>query len=1583
MKKAFLHLKNAVLPALLALLLSIAGLTNALAQTFTVGDLNYTINDDGATVTLIGHVDGFSGELVIPESVELYEIFYPVTAIGDGAFEDCGLTGSLVIPNSVTRIGWRAFAGTGIISVTFGNSLSQLIYGAFEYCNNLVEVTIPSSVTYIETRVFGGCSNITTLNYYAIWAEGCVGGGWSNWFEGTSLNTVNIGEEVQRIPCDFLNDVANLPINQIILPESVTCIAWAAFSHYSGSVNIPNSVITIEGYAFNECAGLTGTLNLPETLTSIGERAFFNCTNLTGPLTIPNNVHAIGEYAFSGCTNLSGTLTLGVSLQSIYQYAFFGFMNNVTEIQIYAMTPPYLGSSVFLGSNAQMPVYVPCGTLEAYQNATGWISFANIQEANPCQWEITAIANPSVGGTVSGGGTFVQGTSCTLTATAIGDFEFASWTENGVVVSTEAVYTFTVESNRDLVANFTNPNYIVFVDPNVEARCVQLWDTDGDGFFSYDEAAAVTDLNLAFNYRGITSFNELQYFTGLTFLHDYEFDGCGNLASIVIPESVTSIGYCAFEYCHSLNSITIPESVTYISFCIFYDSGLTTLNYNATNCSVNNWLCGCSLTNLTIGDNVQVIPDNFVSGQSNLAGELVIPESVTSIGNSAFENCSGFTGTLTLPASLTSIGGSAFANCSGFTGTLTLPASLTSIGGSAFTNCSGFTGTLTLPATLTSIEGSTFNGCSGFTGSLTIPDNVTSIGGSAFANCSGFNGTLTLPATLTSIEGSAFNGCSGFTGSLTIPDNVTYIGESAFKNCSGFTTLTIGSGLVWIDYTNEWDARYYTESAFYGCTGFTTLNYNAINCPRLLCYDGNWYEKSVFSNCTSLITLNIGENVQSLPTAAFSGTSFTTINFNATNCVSNFNWYTAPIFRDSPYLTTLNIGENVQTIPERAFMDCGFVGNLVLPESLTTINHYAFCNCSGFTGNLTIPESVTTIGERAFYGCSGFTGELVLSGLTTSIGNYAFYGCSGFTGNLLIPNSVSYIGSQAFYGCSSFTGNLLIPNSVSHIGSRAFNGCSGMEGTLTIGHSVTEIGYAAFNNTALTTLNYEATQCNSIDEYGGENASVFYNFTTVDFGDNVESIPYRAFYGCANLTGNLILPNSLAHIGDQAFYNCYGLESLMLNNSLETIGSEAFRNCGGLKGELILPEALLSVGNNAFTSCDEISTITYNAIHCTEMGNAQSPVFYDCASIAHINIGENVQSIPNYAFKRCSTVVDMRVGAVTPPVIASSTFGTVSRSIPVSVPYGSGDAYRSAQYWEEFFNINEDYSPNPFTYHWNVNPHQFAGNMTVTGIIQIEGVEQAIPSLEIGAFCNGECRGRQLLTYYPQVDRYLVFLMLYGDDGDVFNFRLFDHGAGQELTAGCTSVIAFETDATIGSFSNPYVFNFTNVQISEFTEGWSWWSTYIEMAGIDGLSMLESGLGTNGLVIKSQSDGYTEYYDDYDLWYGSLGSINNESSYMVKTSVPCTVTMPGTTALPSQHPITVDANGWTWIGYPVAYDMDINAALEPRLTRGRRAQVAGGLCRVLRRLRMVRLLGHLPARHGLHVQVHQCLTRHLHLSRQR
>ena len=153
---------------------------------------------------------------------------------------------------------------------------------------------------------------------------------------------------------------------------------------------------------------------------------------------------------------------------------------------------------------------------------------------------------------------------------------------------------------------------------------------------------------------------------------------------------------------------------------------------------------------------------------------------------------------------------------------------------------------------------------------------------------------------------------------------------------------------------------------------------------------------------------------------------------------------------------------------------------------------------------------------------------------------------------------------------------------------------------------------------------------------------------------------------------------------------------------------------------------------------------------------------------------------------------------------------------------------------------------------------------------------------------------------------------------------MYDHEVSEELTAGCASVLTFEADAIVGSFLDPYVFNFSDMQLTQFSEGWNWWSTYVEQTGIDGLSQLEESLGDNGITIRSQV-GYTDYYEDYG-WYGSLSSINNESSYKIKTSAPCVAEMAGGTAIPSLHPITLN-QGWTWMGYLPSFALDINTAL--------------------------------------------------------
>ena len=594
------------------------------------------------------------------------------------------------------------------------------------------------------------------------------------------------------------------------------------------------------------------------------------------------------------------------------------------------------------------------------------------------------------------------------------------------------------------------------------------------------------------------------------------------------------------------------------------------------------------------------------------------------------------------------------------------------------------------------------------------------------------------------------------------------------------------------------------------------------------------------------------------------------MNYNAVNC--NDMYY---CFNNCNNLTTLNIGNSVQTIPEQAFYGCGSLsGELVIPESVNTIGNNAFRNCSGFTGELTLPESVT------------------------SIGNHAFYGCTGFTGDLVIPDAVNIVGSFAFYDCS------------------------GLNGTVTIGEAMSSIGVSVFSGTNFNAMNFNAVNC-KVHYSSGTAFSGCNSITQLNFGENVQNISNNAFRDLNHFTGTLTLPNSLKSIGDRAFYNCYGLEGLVMGNSVETIGAEAFYGCGGLRGELTMPETLQTVGNHAFASCDQIVTINYKATNCQSMGNAQQPVFYDCASIAQINISDNVESIPEYAFKRCSTVTAMNVAAVNPPVIQPSTFSTVSRAIPVTVPFGSGTVYRSAPYWEEFFNIIEGIGQSPYYNHWATNIYQFPDNMNFIGVIQIDGVEQTSEALEIGAFCGDVCRGSQLLTNYPQLNRSMVFFTIYGTQGDLITFRLYNHELEKESVLGCTSIVTFEPDGMMGTYAEPHVFNFTSVQNTIMNEGWTWYSSYVGLNGSSGLQMMEDGLGENGILIKSQRNGFVTY--DEGLWMGSLSSLNNESMYLVNVSASTVLSMAADFVSPAQHAITL-APGWTWAGYPSASAADINEA---------------------------------------------------------
>ena len=306
---------------------------------------------------------------------------------------------------------------------------------------------------------------------------------------------------------------------------------------------------------------------------------------------------------------------------------------------------------------------------------------------------------------------------------------------------------------------------ITFADANVKAICVTNWDTNGDGELSEDEAAAVTSLGVVFKGNTeITSFNELQYFTGLTEIPRQAFMSCSNLTSVVIPDNITQIGYSAFDDCYALASINLPSTITNIDGAAFSDCR--------------------SLTSITLPEGIPSIGDWFFDNCTGLT-EIVIPSSVTSIGQNAFSGCSGLT-SVTIPESVTTIGESAFQGCCALT-SVTIPESLTSIGYHVFDGCSSLS-SVTIPLGVTSIGEGAFFICSSLT-SVTIPESVTTIGESAFQGCSVLT-SVTIPESLTSIGYHAFDGCVGLT-SVTIPVGVTSIGEGAFWSCSGLISVIV------------------------------------------------------------------------------------------------------------------------------------------------------------------------------------------------------------------------------------------------------------------------------------------------------------------------------------------------------------------------------------------------------------------------------------------------------------------------------------------------------------------------------------------------------------------------------------------------------------------------------------------------------------------------------------------------------------------------------------------------------------------------------------------------------------------------
>ena len=217
---------------------------------------------------------------------------------------------------------------------------------------------------------------------------------------------------------------------------------------------------------------------------------------------------------------------------------------------------------------------------------------------------------------------------------------------------------------------------------------------------------------------------------------------------------------------------------------------------------------------------------------------------------------------------------------------------------------------------------------------------------------------------------------------------------------------------------------------------------------------------------------------------------------------------------------------------------------------------------------------------------------------------------------------------------------------------------------------------------------------------------------------------------------------------------------------------------------------------------------------------------------------------------------------------------------------------------------------NFFGYGWNINLlDSVPGTYTYTRHLQTTSGCDSIRTLTV--------------RVHPEYLIPITDEIAYGEDYTLNGFNIVNPTIGivydtlyLHTTQGCDSIVSLTL--TI----NPGVVNY--IQTTNLTTGWNWWSCYVELDGIDGLNMLQEGLGTSGVTIKSQNDGYNSYLDGYG-WYGSLGTLNNESSYQIRTATICEVQMTGSAISPDNHPITINP-GWSWIGYPVSISLSLGEA---------------------------------------------------------